>query len=258
MAHISKRIVGFATVAALTAGAVQRNTGSNGEVRSPTAASSLNNLSPLHQATIIAQRFRNSKSDDELRQAEELWEELRPGITKFENSLQCKDYGASHDKDIAIGIVGDLVNKPVELYLDIGKLIFAFAGGEKDETLEALKDAAKELAKDKAEDKLKDAARKVLVHDSGARFREALLKYLQSKSVRSRKYFLKIITDVVGIAKAYGGIALKVTEVALTPSRIDPEECGLGAWVDKERSEAIGRVLRRSGDQQPQPTFRKL
>jgi hypothetical protein len=191
---------------------------------------------------MVAMSFRNAKSAEEFERAESLWNELRPGITSYETSLNCKDYGASYDKQIAIDLVGELLEKPVDLMLDVGKLIFALAGGERDETLEALKGAAKELAKETGKEIGKKIARKALPQNATNKFREALLKYLQSKSKRSRKYFLQIITDIEGVAKAYGGLAIKVSG-ALKPSRINPDECGMGEWVERERSEALVRVF---------------
>ncbi len=243
---VRKHVAGMAAVAAVAVGGSKPATGLVTPVGPPSSSSSVKRLSPLHQATIVQMSFSKAKTVEEFQQAESLWNDLRPGITSYEIALNCKDYGASHDQQIAIDLVGDLLQKPVELMLDVGKLIFALAGGEKDETLEALKDTAKELAKEIGKEEGKEIGTKIVrqVFPQGAtnKFREALLKYLQSKSTRSRKYFLQIITDIEGVAKAYGGLALKASG-ALAPSRMNPEECGISEWVEGARSQALTSVF---------------
>jgi hypothetical protein len=208
---------------------------------------------------MVAMSFRHAKSVEEFERAETLWNDLRPGITSYELSLSCKDYGASYDKQIAIDLAGELVEKPLSLMLDVGKLIFALAGGEKDEALEALKEAATELAtelgKEAGKKVGKSIADQVLPRNAAGKFKEALLRYLQSKSKRSRKYFLQIISDIGDVAKAYGGLAIKVSG-ALEPSRINPDECGMAEWVERERSDALMRVF--VTVQSKEPVLRKL
>lgn len=206
-------------------------------------AATLKQLPLMLQGAIVAQGFADAKTVDEFRAAEAIWITLRPKLAKYEISLSCKDYGSSHDKEIAIDLVEDLVKKPVGLIIDAGRLVVSLAGGEKDETLENLKDAAKDLAtlaKDKGIERTLESAttRKIM-----ERFKEALLKYLQAHSKRSRKYFLQIIADIGSIAKAYGGLAIKVGEIALTPSRINPEECGSEEWIESERLSALRRIF---------------
>src|ERR1700676_2926132 len=144
---IRNHVASITAVAALTVGA-PRTTSSTDPIKSPRASSSVKSLPPLQQAAIVGELFRNAKSVEQWEHAEAVWQNLRPGLTKYETSLNCKDYGASYDKQIAVDLVGEVV-KHFELMLDVGKLIFALAGGEKDEALESLKDATKELAKEK-------------------------------------------------------------------------------------------------------------
>ena len=240
-----KRIVGLGAAAAvMVSGGPKSFTPDWVTRKSASSVATMKQLPILLQGTMVATSFANANTVEEFQAADAIWITLRPNLAKYEMSLSCKDYGASHDKDIAIDLVDELLKKPVGLMIDVGKLVLSLAGGEKDDTLENLKDAMKDLvtlAKDKGVEKAVEnaTARGRIIE----RFKEALLRYLQSHSKRSRKYFLQVIDDVGTVAKAYGGLALKVGEVALTPSRINPEECGSEEWIERERRSAVRRVF---------------
>jgi len=243
-----KQIVVLGAAAAVVSGFK----GDTRDTQQPATLSATRRLPILLQGTNVAASFANAKTVEEFRRAEAIWITLRPDLAKFEISLNCKDYGAAHDKDIAIDLVGELVKKPVGLMIDVGKLVLALAGTEKDESSEALKDAFKELlklAEDKGFEKVAEkVAEKAARGKTIERFKEALLKFLQAYSKRSRKHFLQVIADILSVAKAYGGLVLQVSfkavQVALTPSRINPEECGLEKSIELERDAALRRVFR--------------
>jgi hypothetical protein len=242
---VGKRIVELGAAAVILV-----SSGAKGDTRdwvrreSTGSAATLKQLPLMLQGAIVAKRFANAKTVDEFRTAEAISITLRPKLARYEMSLSCKDYGSSHDKEIAVDLVEDVFKKPVGLIIDVGKLVISLAGGEKDETLENLKDAAKDfatLAKDKGIERALESP--TIRGKINERFKEALLKYLQAHSKRSRKYFLQVIADIGSVAKAYGGVALKIGEIALTPSRINPEECGSEEWIESERDSALRRVF---------------
>ncbi|WGD56335.1 hypothetical protein QA641_22020 [Bradyrhizobium sp. CB1650] len=250
-----KHIVAIGAVAAVGL-AAPRFASRASPVRSPP----ISRLSPLHQATMVAERFRHARTAEQFEEAEKLWSQVRPSLTEFEGSLNCSNYGAAHDREIANDLAEQVLNKPIGLMIDTAKLVLAVAGAEQDEAAEDLKEVAKDLEK-LATDEVRDAALEkvgkiVGKGNTAERFKEALLRFLQSKSKRSRQHFLKIINDVGELAKGYGGLALKYGEIiyiALSPSRINPEECGIGEWVEHERSEAIRRVFSSEQNTQPGP-----
>jgi hypothetical protein len=151
-----KRIVGLGAAAVMVAGGAKGDTRDWVKRESAGAEATMKQLPILLQGTIVAKKFANANTVEQFKTAEATWITLRPNLAKYEMSLSCKDYGASHDKDIAIDVVGELLKKPLGLLIDVSKFVLSVAGQEKDEALEALKDATKELvtlAKDKGVEK---------------------------------------------------------------------------------------------------------
>jgi hypothetical protein len=246
---IRNRVAGITAVAALTVGAPIRTTSFAGPIRPPKTSASLAKLPQMQQADVVEQLFKHAKSVEEWNYAESVWNDLGPGITGYETSLSCKDFGESYDEQIGKDLIFDMFEKPVELYLDVTKFILSFAAGEKDEAREALEEAISDLKEEirdhNAKKPAKDITRRIL-----PKLEEALLKYFQSLKKRSRKHYLKVIKDIEDIALAYGGLAYKVSG-ALKPSKITPDECGMINRVERERSHAMRRVFVHVGDKQP-------
>jgi len=237
-----KRILGLGAAAVMMTGSGKVNAHPEWVTRESAGSASISKLPMMLQGSFVAKNFANAKTEEEFARAEAIWITLRPGLAKYEMSLSCKDYGASHDKEIAINLVEELIKKPLSLMMDVSKVVLWLAAQEKDPELEALKDAAKDLAKFYKDKTVEEGLERLAGGKAVERFKEALLKYLQSKSKRSRKYFLQLIGDIVSIAKAYGGLILKAGE-ALSPSRINPEDCGMEVWIERERASALRRIF---------------
>jgi hypothetical protein len=200
---------------------------------------------------MMASLFRGADTPEDFQAAEAEWKALKPEISRYEKSLDCENYGTEGDKQIAKAVVDDLVKKPVGLIIAVCEFVLSLAGEEDKEAARALKECVKALreeaekmGKEWAVDKVKESlgSGKTL-EQVISRAKESLLRYLQSKSRRSRKYFLKIIEDIVGLAKGIGGIALKAGEILVTPSGITPEWCGVDKDVEEERTAAISRIF---------------
>ena len=211
----------------------------------PSRNAALNALPVSQQAVHVLELFRNAKSPQDYAAASKRWSEVRPKLESYETENACADSGAGSDRAIARGVIDDLVAAPIELILAITRMVFAFAGKEKDDLLAALRDAydaTVEEAKSKVGDKAAAKA-KVPLDTAYARLREALLRYLQSVSKRSRKHFAEMIDAIAGTLKGYGRLAGKSVQVFLTPVRLTPEWCGLLPMIDRAQQSALLRVF---------------
>jgi hypothetical protein len=214
--------------------------------RVPGKFGALDKMPVQAQATQVHQMFRAAKTPQDYLAATSRWTEVRPRLAQSEKSMACEDTGEKYDRQLILDTVEDVVKKPIGLIGAISKFIFAFAGGEKDETLEALKEAAAELGKfafDKGKDRVLDRAKELALKNIQNQFKEALLRYLQSLVKRSRKHCLELIRNIAVILKGVSVLTFEAAKVALTPSRISPEWCGYLEIIDEEQHAAFRRVF---------------
>jgi hypothetical protein len=140
---------------------------------------------------IIARMFGDAKLELDVRQAEAMWTKFQIRIVDYEKSLQCSSYGAAGDKEIAMTIVDDIAMRSVSLMIAVGDLILAFAQQDKDQVIDSFKDALEELKQhmiDKGIEKTKDKVGH-LSEPAARRFKDTLLRWLQTYSKRSRKHY---------------------------------------------------------------------
>jgi hypothetical protein len=238
------RIAQFGTAAAVVTAGWTMKGGvrdlTNRRQTTPTAAAV-----QWHRFVVIKTMFARANTVSEFNRADELWNNTRPELMKYEHALNCEDYGQAHDQELMEELVDGLVERPVTLIVDIGKLVLEIAAVERDEALDTLAKTVKDLGQlveDKGQEKigkLTSAERAKIV----GRFREALLKYLQRKLKRSRAYFLRIIGDICSIAETYSSMLIDLGRVALTSARINPEDCGNELAIERERDAALKRVF---------------
>jgi hypothetical protein len=205
----------------------------------------LDSLPVTQQALQVLQLFQTASNVGELRAVNKRWSTLRPRLLASESKLECSSAGAGSDKAIALDVLGDLVEAPLELIIALVQLTLAFSGGEKDEFLAALKNAYDEALKegvDKIQEKVTERITKAPLEKAGKRLREALLQYLQSISQRSRKHFAELIDATFGTLKGLGG-AVALAAKAMAPTTISPEWCGLLAQIDSEQDRTFRRVF---------------
>lgn len=205
----------------------------------------LDALPVTQQALQVLQLFRAARNVDELRSANARWSVVRPKLLESETKLECSASGAGSDKAIAMDVLEDIVGAPLELIFALVQLTLAFSGGEKDEFFAALNDALKEARKeivDQVTEKVTGKVSKAVMDQAGNRLREALLKYLQSISKRSRKHFAELIDATFGTLKGLGG-AVALVAKASAPTSISPEWCGLLAQIEREQDVALRRVF---------------
>jgi hypothetical protein len=94
---------------------------------------------PPHLAgSLIAKMYENAKSEADIRKAEALWAKYKEKIVRDEKSAECGSYGAKGDKEIAMSIVDDLLERPVSLMVAVGNLILAIGKQENGEVVGGL------------------------------------------------------------------------------------------------------------------------
>ena len=210
----------------------------------------IDKVPPLQQALTVLYGFQNARTITDYKGASELWEHVRPKMTRFEKALNCEDYTqGAQNKKLLVDTIEDIVKKPVGLIIAVCEFVISFAGEDEDELVHSLKEIVADLKKE-AGDKLKDEAidkAKELLRSRGPsvtdRLREVLLRYLQRISKRSRKHFVHILDNLMGVAKGAGALFLIAGKVALTPTEIAPESCGMVDNIRSAQQEAFRRVF---------------
>ena len=208
---------------------------------------------PIHQQAIqVISMFGNAKDLQEYTEISARWLKVRKGLVEYEKSQSCKDSGSASDWDIALGVIDDLYKAPLGVIKSVTELAISIMDGEKDSAAANLEKAWDDIKKE-GWDQLKekvgekiDQKTKRIRELAYEKLREALLKYLQSVSKRSRSHFLKLIGNAVGIIKVGAKVATTALGLMLTPSKITPEWCGLLKDGDEAQNAASSRLLPRT------------
>lgn len=214
----------------------------------PDQASATDRLPQSQQAVIVLQQFRSVKTQADYVAAAKRWGALRPQLQQYEAGA-CKDAGASSELDIMVGTLSDLASAPINVILALAQVAIGFAEVDRTALFAALEDAYREAllhVGEKQVDKLAEPVKKMAAKSRDQALlalREALLKYLQSVSRRSRKHFNKLISSVFGTISSIGGTAAIAGKILLQPSKIAPEWCGLLGDVDLAERDAFTRVF---------------